>query len=817
MDISPVIIVKDAERTIAKTLESLKEFEEVIVYDTGSSDETLEIAEKYENVVLFKARFEGFSESKNKAAKLAKYDWILSIDADEVISPELMDSIRELNPEDGITYRFKRNNYYRSKIIKYSGWGREYVIRIYKRTSTCFNKKLVHEHIDCNLGGIRTINGELRHYSYHSISNFVTKRDLYSELFAIENKDLRKSSPFLALIRGAFDFLNTFFIKLGFLDGYRGILISVSNANVTFYKYLKLYEANICNTKSISLIVKCGEDGESILPTLKSVLSQSLPPDEIIVVGKSNFETQLVEVEALSKKCFIPLSYVFNQQKDPEFDVVDQGIAKSKHEYLVLINGNTLLTKKFIYNHVSNEQKGVFVSNRCINIEQEKYHELNDLKTIKTIPIVLFFIKELFNKVKTLFRSSNKKSFSEDDSFSFYKENYITQNGDEDRTKPAYKKLEFRFKKMGLKKRSVWNSEIQYCQKPTHKKKVLVCLDRLKFINCGLGQVALNFGRELLNVEQNEYDIVFLLPNRGFKEFEGRTNFIKLSIFRSVFSNYMKNYDLCHVTHQLPSYGFGNSEKNILTIHDLNFLFTKSRTKSRRYLRQLQRNIDKSDTIVFISEFTRQITCENLKVPENKTIKVIHNGVRVPMNSNGKPLWLPNKKFFFSIGQFLEKKNFHVLLPFMKSFPDDFLLVIAGENHTNYGQKMRQMVADLGLEDRVIFPGGITEEDKGYLYHNCEAFLFPSIAEGFGLPIIEAMLCSKPIFCSDRTSLREIGGEFAFFWKDFVPDTMRDILIGGMETFSEKDFKERQKQYANSFTYARNVNEYLELYKEFDL
>ena len=816
MDISPVIIVKDAERTIAKTLESLKEFDEVIVYDTGSSDKTMEIATTYRNVVLVRAIFEGFSESKNKAAKIAKNDWILSIDADEVISPELMDSIRELSPEEGITYRFKRNNYYRNKIIKYSGWGREYVIRIYKRTSTCFNKKLVHEHIDCDLGSVRTINGELRHYSYHSISNFVTKRDLYSELFAIENKGLRKSSPFLALIRGAFDFLNTFFIKLGFLDGYRGILISVSNANVTFYKYLKLYEANICNAKSISLIVNCGEGGESVLPTLKSALSQSLPPDEIIVVGNKNFELQQEEVESLSKKCFIPLSYVFNQKKSTEFDVLEQGIAKSKYEYLVFVDSNTLMTNKFICNHVSSARKGAFVTNRCINVDKTKFQELNNSKELKSTPIILSFIKVLSKKVRTLFGNSNGIFVSNIDSFSFYKENYIIRKGDERKIKDTHEKLEFRLKKLGLRKRNTFNSEIQYCHKSLNKKKVLVCLDRLKFINCGLGQVALNFGRELLNVDSKEFDIVFLLPSKGFKEFERRVNFVKLNILKSVFSNYMRKYDLCHVTHQLPSYSFGGSNRNILTIHDLNFLFTKSRTKSRRYLKQLQRNIDKSDTIVFISDFTKQITCENLEIPESKSIKVVHNGVRVPGNSTSRPTWLPNKKFFFSIGQFLEKKNFHVLLPFMKFFPNDFLLIVAGENHTNYGQKMRQIVADLDLGDRVIFPGGISEEDKGYLYHNCEAFLFPSIAEGFGLPVIEAMLCSKPVFCSDRTSLREIGGEFAFFWKDFEPEKMHNILVKGMETFREKDFKERQKEYADSFTYARNVREYLELYQEFD-
>jgi glycosyltransferase involved in cell wall biosynthesis len=407
-----------------------------------------------------------------------------------------------------------------------------------------------------------TICGQLRHYSYHSISNFVTKRDVYSELFAVENKGIRKTSPFMAFIRGAFDFLNTFIVRCGFLDGYRGLLISVSNANVTFYKYLKLYEANI------------------------------------------------------------------NQNK-----------------------------------------------------------------------------------------------------------------------------------------------------------KVLICLDRLKLLNCGLGQVAVNYGRELLNVKTNSFEFNFLLPARGFIEFEKKIAHTKLNLFRNLFSNYMKPYDLCHITHQLPSFSFGKGKKNILTIHDLNFIYTKSKQKKRKYTRSVQNNIYKSDAIVFISEFTKQIAYKYLNIPDSKIVRVIYNGVRPPGKNNEKPGWLPDKKFVFSIGQFLEKKNFHVLLPFIKHLPEDYILVIAGENNTRYGHKMEQIVVELKLANRIIFPGGISEEHKSFLYNNCMAFLFPSIAEGFGLPIIEAMLCSKPVFCSDRTSLREVGSEFAFFWQNFEPADMLEVYNKGLTKF----------------------------------
>lgn len=276
MNISAVLITKNAAPTIGLTLKSLKEFKDVVILDTGSTDNTIEIARRFTNTRVYKTGFAGFGRAKNEAAKLAKYDWIFSIDADEVLDNELFNSIIRTPLDKKAVYKCRRYNYYRNKLIKYSGWGKEYVTRLYHRKFTHFNEKLVHESI-VSTGISKILKGGLIHYSYLTIADFSRKRELYSELFAIEYKGKRKSSPIKAFFRATYDFLHTFFIRLGLLDGYRGLLIAVSNANVTFIKYLKLYEANI---------------DYNIL--LKSVLLKSGVPVEA--------EVAIKQVEAITKK-----------------------------------------------------------------------------------------------------------------------------------------------------------------------------------------------------------------------------------------------------------------------------------------------------------------------------------------------------------------------------------------------------------------------------------------------------------------------------------------------------------------------------------
>jgi glycosyltransferase involved in cell wall biosynthesis len=565
------------------------------------------------------------------------------------------------------------------------------------------------------------------------------------------------------------------------------------------------------NNIKTTIIISSQNHPEILRTTLESVLYQAIPPDEIIITDNSSENATRKFIKKFAKSCFIPIKHI--GAKD---NLANMAINQAKYEYLIFVSDNVVLHKKFIGDHICYAKKGRFVTSKDILLSKQQANKLFNNKEKSSIKLINPSYTKSFFFAFYSFLSKKKKqsSNSEQYGFSFYKQDYFNNNLQRSPDLKGKTIIE-RLEKTGLMRKNLKFYGIQFIRKEQaqEKKTVLVCLDRLKQINCGLGQVALNYGRELLDVKTNVFEFSFLLPQKGFSEFEHKTKYIKLNLFRRIFSNYMKPFDLCHITHQFPSYSFGKAKKNILTIHDLNFIYTKSKSKNEKYLQTLQKNINKSDAVVFISEFTRQTVLKHLNIPENKTQKVIYNGVQPPCSYKNRPGWLPNKQFVFSIGQFLKKKNFHVLLPFIKLLPKDYILVIAGEKDTSYGTELLQSIKKLELQERVIFPGGISEEDRNFLYNKCEAFLFPSIAEGFGLPVIEAMLCSKPVFCSDRTSLREIGNNFAFFWNSFEPNKMLEVFNAGLETFKTENYQERQKEYANTYTYKKNVQEYLQLYE----
>ena len=243
MDISAVIIVKNGAKTIKNTLDALIEFSDVVVYDNGSTDGTQEIVKQYKNVNLIEDDFMGFGPTKNKAASFAKNDWIIIIDSDEVINDELLHTLKTKKLDKNKVYILNFIAFYKDIEIKHCGWNNQKIKRVYNKSVTKFNNNLVHENIIDDGFDTEILKGNINHYSYTSISDFIIKIDRYSSLFANENVG-RKVTPAKAIFSSIFAFFKIYILRKGFLDGYAGLIISYSRASVVFYKYIKLYELN---------------------------------------------------------------------------------------------------------------------------------------------------------------------------------------------------------------------------------------------------------------------------------------------------------------------------------------------------------------------------------------------------------------------------------------------------------------------------------------------------------------------------------------------------------------------------------------------
>ena len=201
---------------------------------------------------------------------------------------------------------------------------------------------------------------------------------------------------------------------------------------------------------------------------------------------------------------------------------------------------------------------------------------------------------------------------------------------------------------------------------------------------------------------------------------------------------------------------------------------------------------------------------------EGKRTYVIQNGVDIEYDKVvSKPDYLPSGKYLLALGMVLKKKNFHVLIDLMEKL-DDYNLIIAGDNSSEYAKMIINTVSDRHLQNRVFLPGIVSEEDKIFLYKNCSAFLFPSRVEGFGLPVIEAMKFGKPVFISDKTSLPEIGGDLAYYWNNFNPGYMADIFNSKIREYEENEDNMKNKliEYSRRFDWEKSIKQYYDLYLE---
>lgn len=238
-DIAAVIITRDAEATLAETLASLARLPEVVVYDNGSTDGTEDIARAHGNVRWFSGEFTGFGPTKNQAAELAERDWILSIDADEAASEALVDELDALDLADDVRlYEVDRHNYFMGRRVRHAGWGNDWLPRFYHRARHAYNQASVHERIEPGVGStVVRLRSPLYHRAVERLGAFLQKADRYSEIRAARAHAAK--APALVFLRAVWAFLRTYFLRLGFLEGWRGLVIAWGDADGVFYKHMK--------------------------------------------------------------------------------------------------------------------------------------------------------------------------------------------------------------------------------------------------------------------------------------------------------------------------------------------------------------------------------------------------------------------------------------------------------------------------------------------------------------------------------------------------------------------------------------------------
>lgn len=239
--LSVIIITKNEALNIRACLESVAWADEIIVVDSGSTDDTVAICREFTTHV-YNHDWPGFGAQKNRALGYASKDWVLSLDADERITPDLRREIEAvLGAANTVAaYRIPRLSSYCGRFMRHSGWYPDRIVRLFKRTAAHFSDDLVHERLLVE-GPIGQLDGELLHYAFADAEEVLQKINHYSSAGAamLHRRDKSATLPG-AVLRGLWSFIRTYILRAGFLDGREGFMLAVANAEGTYYRYLKL-------------------------------------------------------------------------------------------------------------------------------------------------------------------------------------------------------------------------------------------------------------------------------------------------------------------------------------------------------------------------------------------------------------------------------------------------------------------------------------------------------------------------------------------------------------------------------------------------
>jgi glycosyltransferase involved in cell wall biosynthesis len=339
VNISAVIITFNEEKRIGRCIDSVRKVaDEVVVVDSFSKDRTREIC-LAKGVTFIEHPFTGFTDQKKFSVSQATHDFILAMDADEYLSPELVQSILQVKSNwKADAYDFNRLNSYAGKWIKSSGWYPDRKIRLWDRRKGNWAGGKVHETVVMEPGTkTATLKGDLLHEAYQNASQLIRKMQLqYADLYAEEHAFRKTVTPFKIFCKTVAAFFKSYILNGGIFDGYEGLLISGSNANGAFYKYAKLLERN--RSLKLSIVITAGETAE-LQKILQSIKTQTVLPDEVVTQPLNE------EQHGMVKACQESLAIHFVQSVDNNF------LAASTEEYILWIEGPADFSEETIALH----------------------------------------------------------------------------------------------------------------------------------------------------------------------------------------------------------------------------------------------------------------------------------------------------------------------------------------------------------------------------------------------------------------------------------------------------------------------------------
>jgi glycosyltransferase involved in cell wall biosynthesis len=242
--VSVVIVTRNEEKNIGDALESVKDFEDIVVVDSFSEDRTVEICKKY-TYRVYQHEWQGYAKQKQMAVDYAEKPWVLILDADERVTQRLKSEImEEIKNASFSGFYIPRKNFFLGKWIRHGGWRPDYTLRLFLKDMAFIEDRKVHEKVVVK-GKVGYLKNPLEHYTYRTVSDYIKKMDRYSTLSAEELREKGVNPGLITMVVHPLStFFKMFFLRGGFMDGIHGLILAILYSYYTLLKYLKLWESS---------------------------------------------------------------------------------------------------------------------------------------------------------------------------------------------------------------------------------------------------------------------------------------------------------------------------------------------------------------------------------------------------------------------------------------------------------------------------------------------------------------------------------------------------------------------------------------------